>query len=115
VEPPLLLLDEIDAGLGLDAARPVARLLGELARHGQVVCITHLPTMAVHGHRHWRAVKTTVDGRTLLDVRPVENEDRLRELERLLGGGDVPDDDRSQRDFAEKLLREAKAGTSSRN
>jgi len=115
VEPPLLLLDEIDAGLGLDAARPVARLLGDLARHGQVLCITHLPTMAVHGQRHWRAVKNTVDGRTLLDVQAVENEDRLRELERLLGGGDRPDDDRSQRDFAEKLLREAKAGTSSRN
>ena len=110
LEPPLLLLDEIDAGLGLDAARPVARLLRTLAGEGQVLCITHLPTMAVHGRRHWRAVKNEVAGRTILDVQRVEDEDRVLELERLLGGEDRDSDAHSRRAFARELLKEAEAG-----
>ena len=84
--PPVQLFDEIDAGLGMDNAVPVAALLGELAKSGQVVCITHLPTVAARGDHHLKVAKTVVDGRTSLRVVPVPGEARVEEIARLLGG-----------------------------
>ncbi len=101
------MLDEIDAGLGMDAARPVAHLLRRLAEDGQVLCITHLPTMAVHGGTHCRVRKDVRDGRTLLAVDRLEGEERLRELERLLGGLEEAGDAASRRSYARELLQEA--------
>ncbi len=109
-ESPLLLFDEIDAGLGMDAARPVGRLLRELSRNGQVICITHLPTMAVQGAAHWRAEKGARDGRTILTVKAVDGESRLDELERLLGGEDAVPEGAARRAYARDLLAEAAAG-----
>lgn len=106
-EPPLLLLDEIDAGLGMDAARPVARLLRDLAREAQLLCITHLPTMAAHGARHWRVAKETVGGRTVLTVARLDGEERVREVERLLGAVAAADAAAGGRDYARTLLAEA--------
>ncbi len=105
LEPPLLLLDEIDSGLGMDAAAPVARLLADLAAGSQVLCITHLPTMAVHGRHHWRVVKRGRDGRTVLDLERVEGEERVAEIARLLGGRDAADDAAEARlSYARDLL-----------
>ncbi len=84
--PPLQLFDEIDAGLGMDNAVPVAELLKRLAAHGQVVCITHLPTVAAHGEHHLKVTKAVQDGRTSLRVVPVPGEARVEEIARLLGG-----------------------------
>jgi len=83
---PLLLFDEIDAGLGMDNAVPVAELLGRLAAGGQVVCITHLPTVAARGSSHVRVFKAEAGGRTALRVEPVTGEKRIQEIARLLGG-----------------------------
>ena len=83
---PLQLFDEIDAGLGMDNAVPVAELLKRLARDGQVVCITHLPTVAAHGEHHLKVTKAIQDGRTSLRVVPVPGEARVEEIARLLGG-----------------------------
>ena len=85
-EQPLLLFDEIDAGLGMDNAIPVAGLLAELARRGQVLCITHLATVAARGRGHLKAAKAAVDGRTVLTVRALSEDERLAEIARLLGG-----------------------------
>lgn len=85
-ERPLLLFDEIDAGLGMDNARPVASLLGQLAVGRQVVCITHLATVAVQGSRHWVVRKAARGRRTALEVTEVTGEDRVQEVARLLGG-----------------------------
>lgn len=106
-EPPLLLLDEIDAGLGMDAARPVARLLRDLAATAQLLCITHLPTMAAYGADHWRVAKRTDEGRTVLTARRLEGEARIRELERLLGAVAEGEGAAGGRDFAQALLAEA--------
>jgi DNA repair protein RecN (Recombination protein N) len=109
-EPPLQLFDEVDAGLGMDAAGPVARLLRRLAAAGQVVIITHLPTMAVHGHAHLQVSKRVVGGRTLLDVRSLPEEERVAEVARLLGGEGYGGDDReAQRAYARELLSAGKA------
>ena len=81
-----MLYDEIDAGLGMDNAIPVATLLEDLAGDGQVVCITHLATVAARGRHHLAARKAVVDGRTVLSVVPLGDDERLVEIARLLGG-----------------------------
>ncbi len=106
-EPPLLLFDEIDAGLGMDNALPVAGLLRRLSAGAQVLCITHLPTMAVHGVTHWQARKCLVGGRTLLEVACLDPAHRVDEIARLLGGAGVKGGAETQRSYARDLLREA--------
>lgn len=109
--PPLLLCDEIDAGLGMDAAQPVGRLLRELAAAGQVVCISHLPTMAVFGDSHWRVEKAARGGRTILTVHPLGGEARIGEIARLLGGEAGTGDTAPARlSYAAALLQEAARG-----
>ncbi len=104
-EPPLQLFDEVDAGLGMDAAPPVARLLRRLSAAGQVVVITHLPTMAVHGQVHLQVSKRVTRGRTLLDVRSLPEQERVMEVARLLGGEGYGGDDReAQQAYARELL-----------
>ena len=85
-ERPLLLFDEIDSGLGMDNARPVAALLARLAEVRQVICITHLATVAVKGERHWVVRKAARGRRTVLAVTEVTAEERVQEVARLLGG-----------------------------
>ncbi|MBC8426930.1 hypothetical protein H8E07_22675 [bacterium] len=109
-EPPLQLFDEIDAGLGMDRARPVARLLRRLAGGDQVICITHLATVAVYGDHHWRARKEVRGGRTLLDLDRLDGDARTDEVARLLGGegAAVADVDAAGRAYARDLLNEAR-------
>ncbi len=90
-EQPLLLFDEIDAGLGMDNAIPVAKLLAKLAQDGQVLCITHLATVAARGAAHLKAVKTVDGGRTILAVTSLTEAERLPEIARLLGGESAGD------------------------
>lgn len=104
-EQPLLLFDEIDAGLGMDNAVPVAQLLEKLAASGQVLCITHLPTVAAHGSQHLQVAKQARDGRTTVRVALLTDEDRVDEVARLLGGEmPGPETNASQTDYARKLL-----------
>ena len=101
----LRLFDEIDAGLGMDNAVPVARLLSRLAGQGQVLCISHLPTVATHGSCHFKVAKEVVHGRTVVSVRELAHEERVEEIRRLLGGA-LPGQDSaaSQEDYARRLL-----------
>jgi len=84
--PPLQLYDEIDAGLGLDNSVPVAELLARLAVDSQVICITHLPTIAARGDNHLKVEKFVTGGRTVLQVVTIPGEARVEEIARLLGG-----------------------------
>ncbi len=106
-EPPLLLCDEIDAGLGMDAGRPVGELLRRLAEAGQTLCITHLPTIAIYAATHLKVEKRQRGGRSVLGVRPVEGEGRVAEVIRLLGGGARGAGSDSRRAYAEALLAQA--------
>ena len=102
-EAVLRVFDEIDAGLGLEGAVPVADLLERLAEGGQVVCITHLPTVAGRGSDHLKVGKAVRGGRTVLTVRPLDPDGRLEEIARLLGG-DGGGDRQSQLAYAGQLL-----------
>lgn len=90
-ERPVQLFDEIDAGLGLEGAVPVAALLQDLARRGQVLCITHMPTVAARGRQHLKVVKQADGARTTVAVERLDGSDRLQEVARLLGGDGAGD------------------------
>jgi DNA repair protein RecN (Recombination protein N) len=98
---PTLVFDEIDSGIGGAVARRVAKELVAVARHHQVVVVTHLAQIAAVAHRHLVVEKRKRHGRTVTTVREVEGEERVREVSRLLGGD--PDRDVS-RAHAEALL-----------
>jgi DNA repair protein RecN (Recombination protein N) len=80
------LFDEVDAGIGGATADAVGKALAAVARRRQVICITHLPQIAVFAQRHLTVEKQVVKGRTQSRVAAVEGEERVRELARLLSG-----------------------------
>ena len=81
-----VILDEIDAGIGGEAASAVARKIGELAGHHQVFCITHLPQIAACGDVHFLVEKVADGSRTRTAIRQLLSEERPAELARMLGG-----------------------------
>ncbi len=83
---PVLVFDEIDAGIGGRSADPVGRSLWTLARDHQVLCVTHLPQIAAHADAHFQISKRERDGRTITEIRPLDREGRIVELAHMLGG-----------------------------
>ncbi len=81
-----VIFDEVDAGIGGEAAEAVARKIRELADHHQVICITHLPQIAARGTEHLKVEKTVVDGRTQSTVAVLSEDARVTELARMLAG-----------------------------
>ena len=80
------LFDEVDAGIGGATAEAVGRALAAVARRRQVICITHLPQIAVFAGTHLTVEKEVRKGRTYSAVASVDGDDRVRELARLLSG-----------------------------
>jgi DNA repair protein RecN (Recombination protein N) len=103
---PVLVFDEIDANLGGGLGHAVGRELAGVAVRHQVLCITHLPQVAVHGTAHYAVRKEVVEGRTLSRVAPLHSlEERVGEIARMLGGQDSA----ATLAHARDLLRRAKA------
>lgn len=89
-ELPSLIFDEADTGIGGAVAEVVGRQLRALARHHQVICITHLPQVAAQGMQQLQVEKRQSDaGRTLTDVRALSPEQRVDEIARMLGGLEI--------------------------
>jgi len=86
---PVLFFDEIDANLGGEMGNAVGRKLAEVAGSHQVICITHLPQVAVHGATHFVVAKAVQDGRTRTSIRPIQGDTRAEEVARMLGGKDL--------------------------
>jgi DNA repair protein RecN (Recombination protein N) len=97
--------DEVDTGVGGAVADTIGRKIAEVARHHQVVCITHLPQIACYADHHFRVSKSEVDGRTLSRVEALDGAEQVEEIARMLGGASVGD---VQRRAAEALLRAAR-------
>jgi DNA repair protein RecN (Recombination protein N) len=86
---PTLVFDEVDTGIGGRSADPVGRSLWSLARRHQVLCVTHLPQIAAHADVHFRIAKRERDGRTVTEVRRLDDRpERIGELAQMLGGRD---------------------------
>ena len=86
---PTLVFDEIDSGIGGRSADPVGRSLWSLARRHQVLCVTHLPQIAAHADVHFRIAKHERDGRTVTEVRQLDQAGRIAELGEMLAGQDA--------------------------
>lgn len=84
--PITLVFDEIDAGVGGAAAVAVARTLRDLALRDQVLCVTHLASIAARATLHCRVAKHALGERTTVDVEPLDGAERVRELARMLAG-----------------------------
>jgi len=84
-----VIFDEVDAGIGGGTATVVGRKLSELAKHHQVICITHLPQIAKFGEHHLSITKHVVDGRTQTFIQPLSKSDRQKEIARMLGGEEI--------------------------
>ncbi len=106
--PALLILDEVDAGVGADLGPALARRLSVMADTLQVLVITHLPAVAAAASTHLVARKEASGQRTLSRIDAVQTEDRLSELSRMVGG-----EKRAAREVARGLLRstQARAGS----
>jgi DNA repair protein RecN (Recombination protein N) len=102
---PTLVFDEVDAGVGGRAATEVGRRLARLARHRQVIVVTHLAQVAAYADRQVVVAPAEADGRVLAsDVRPVSGAERVAELARMLAGSDSG----TAREHAAELLAAAR-------
>jgi DNA repair protein RecN (Recombination protein N) len=78
--------DEVDAGVSGAIAEVIGRSIGDIARHRQVVCITHLPQIAALGDAHFVVDKSESAGRTHARVRRLSPSERIEEIARMIGG-----------------------------
>ena len=97
-----LIFDEVDTGVSGRAAQKVAEKLRTVAKHKQVLCVTHLPQLAALAHTHLLIAKGERDGRTYTTVTPLDIEGRKKELARIIGGTNITE---TTLKSAEEMLR----------
>lgn len=83
---PLLVFDEIDTNVGGEIAHAIGAKMQMLGRDHQVICITHLPQVAVAASSHFVVTKNVTHGRTFSNLREVTGKNRQGEIARMLGG-----------------------------
>ncbi|MFW5966283.1 MAG: DNA repair protein RecN [Persicimonas sp.] len=96
------IFDEVDTGIGGETADVVGQKIADTADDHQVLCITHLPQIASRSDHHYLVEKSLDDGRTRSSIRPLDEDERVEELARMLGGKRVTT---KTRDAARELLR----------
>ncbi|MCY4193103.1 MAG: DNA repair protein RecN [bacterium] len=99
--PPVLVFDEVDAGIGGHVAQTVGRSLSRLSTHHQVLVVTHLPQVAACADRQVSVVKHDDGSAVSVAAEPLEGEDRVVELSRMLSGS--PDSQTARRHACELL------------
>ena len=103
---PTMVFDEVDAGVGGEAAHAIGARLARIARERQVVVVTHLPQVAAYADRHLVIAKSDDGSVTTSGVAAVEDEERLAELARMLGG---VSESQSAREHAAELVEAARS------
>lgn len=86
---PTLIFDEVDVGISGKTASVVGKLLRQLGDKCQVLCVTHLPQVACHGHHQFNVEKFTIDDKTETKMTALSQEERVPALARLLGGSEI--------------------------
>ena len=86
---PTLIFDEVDVGISGKTASVVGKLLRQLGDKCQVLCVTHLPQVACHGHHQFNVEKFTVGDKTETKMTALSQEERVAALARLLGGSEI--------------------------
>lgn len=92
---PTLIFDEVDSGIGGGIAEVVGRKLREIAGNRQVFCVTHLPQVASQAHHHYQVSKTKSADSTSTEVSPLDQQQRLEEIARMLGGMTITEQTRA--------------------
>lgn len=100
--PKTLIFDEIDVGIGGKVADAVGMRLRRLAKTNQVLCVTHQLQIARYANAHFLVNKNVVNGRTLASVVELDEEGRIEELARMIGGAEVT---ASARKHAKELIK----------
>ena len=85
------IFDEVDTGVSGRAAQKIGKKLAEVARHRQVICVTHLAPVAACAAHHYRIYKTVEDGRTFTRVEELTRPQRVQELARIMVGENITD------------------------
>ena len=88
---PTLIFDEVDSGIGGAVAEVVGRLLRRLGQTRQVLCVTHLPQVAACANNQWLVQKETLNDVTTSSLKPLSEEERIREIARMAGGLQITD------------------------
>ena len=83
---PVLIFDEVDAGIGGRVAEIVGRMLRALGKRHQVMCITHLPQVAAAANHQWQVTKRRLNGAMVSSVTLLDRDQRVDEIARMLGG-----------------------------
>ncbi|CAK4066867.1 MULTISPECIES: DNA repair protein RecN [Vibrio] len=89
VDTPSLIFDEVDVGISGPTAAVVGRMLRKLGESTQVLCVTHLPQVAGCGHQQLFVAKQTKAGKTETQMNSLNDDQRISELARLLGGSQI--------------------------
>ncbi len=100
-ETPVLVFDEVDAGISGEEAGRMGEVLSELARYHQVICITHLPLVAARADHHLRLSRRDDEDGARIRVDSLDEAGRIDEMSRLLSGDETSEASRRQ---AEELL-----------
>lgn len=98
---PTLIFDEVDSGIGGATASAVGERLARLGQIRQVLVVTHSPQVAAFGSHHMKVLKTLQNESVLTTVLPLQENDRLEEIARMLSGTQITDEARRA---AQKLL-----------
>ena len=93
---PTLVFDEIDSGVGGRLGSALGKALAELARHHQVICVTHLPQMASYAHHQWVIRKRIERGRSRTTITPLGEAERIKELAAMLRGDSAAEGTRQE-------------------
>ena len=89
VDTPSLIFDEVDVGISGPTAAVVGKMLRQLGESTQVLCVTHLPQVAGCGHQQLFVAKQTKKGHTETQMHRLDQNQRISELARLLGGSEI--------------------------
>lgn len=101
MDVPTVIFDEVDAGIGGVTATAVGEKLHQVSRDSQVLCVTHLPQVAAVADRHYRVTKQETQGRTQTRLQLLDDDARVEEMARMLGGAHVTD---RTRDHAREMI-----------
>ncbi len=104
-----IIFDEVDNGIGGATAEIVGRKLKEVSANHQVICITHLPQIACFGEDHLYVSKKIMKGRTTTFVEKLDEEQKIEEISRMLGGVDVT---QTTREHAREMIDGSKISNS---
>lgn len=85
-EIPVMVFDEIDANVGGETAGVVGRKMRQIGHRRQILCISHLAPVAASANHHFKVKKAVQGGRTSTEIVPLETEERVQEIARMLGG-----------------------------